>query len=113
MVILLILLIPLFLLLPQKAKILEPHHTFLPLFLPFPLIYRRVVLILKILFRILNLNPTSSLRMVRRAYYLLTRKYHPDKWNEEISKITKAESEERFKSISNTFEDLKIANCLV
>ena len=51
--------------------------------------------------------------MVRRAYYLLARKYHPDKWNEEISKIIKAESEERFKSISNTFEDLKIANCLV
>ena len=68
---------------------------------------------LKILFRILNLNPTSILREVRRSYYLLARKYHPDKWNEEISKISKAESAERFKSISNAFEDLKMANCLV
>jgi len=49
---------------------------------------------------------------VRKAYYLHARKYHPDKWNEEISKISKAESEERFKSISNALEDLKMANCL-
>ena len=67
---------------------------------------------LKILFKILNLNPTSSLREVRISYYLLARKYHPDKWNGEISNISKAESAERFKSISNAFEHLKMANCL-
>ena len=66
---------------------------------------------MKILFRILNLNPTLSLREMRRAYYLLARKYYPDKWNEEIAKISKAESEERFKSIF-AFEDLKMANCV-
>ena len=49
---------------------------------------------------------------MRNAYYLLARKYHPDKWNEEISNISKKESEEKFKSISNAFEDLKLANCL-
>ena len=49
---------------------------------------------------------------MRRAYYLLARKYYPDKWNEKIAKISKAESEERFKIISNAFEDLKISNCL-
>ena len=48
---------------------------------------------------------------MRRAYYLLARKYYPDKWNEKIAKISKAESEERFKSIF-AFEDLKMANCL-
>ena len=46
---------------------------------------------------------------MRKAYYLHARKYHPDKWNEEISKISKAESEERFRSISNALEDLKMA----
>ena len=49
---------------------------------------------------------------MRRAYYLLARKYHPDKWNKELLNISKAESEEIFKSISNPFEDLKLANCL-
>ena len=64
---------------------------------------------LKILFRILNFNPTTILREVRRSHYLIARKYHPDKWNEEISKV---ESEKRFKSISNAFEDINMANCL-
>ena len=64
---------------------------------------------LKIFFRILNLNSTLTLREARTVYYLLARKYHPDKWNEEISKISKAESGERFKRISNAFEDLKVS----
>ena len=67
---------------------------------------------LKTLFRILNLNSTSSLREVRRAYYLIARKYHLDKWNGEVSNISKAKNEERFKRILNTFEDLKLANLL-
>ena len=67
---------------------------------------------LKIFFSILELNTTSTLKELRRTYYLLARKYHPDKWNEEISKISKAESAERFTSISNAFKDLNIANCL-
>ena len=49
---------------------------------------------------------------MRRAYYLFPRKYNPDKWNEEISKISKLESEEIFKIILSAFEDLKMANCL-
>ena len=43
---------------------------------------------------------------------MLARKYHSDIWNEEISKISKKETEERFKSISNAFEDLELANYL-
>jgi len=48
----------------------------------------------------------------KRAYYLLARKYHPDKYNGEISKISKVECVERFKIISNAFEYLKLANWL-
>ena len=43
----------------------------------------------------------------RRAYYLLARKYHPDKWNGETSNILKSESEERFKAFQM---HLKILN---
>ena len=52
-------------------------------------------------------GPTSSLREVKRAYYFLARKYNPDKWDETILNISKTESEERFKIISNAFEDIK------
>ena len=67
---------------------------------------------LKILFRILNWNPTSRFREVRRVYNLLDRKYHPDNLNVEISNISKVESEERLKIIWNAFENLRLANCL-
>ena len=67
---------------------------------------------LKILFRILNLNSTSRFREVRRVYNLLARKYHPDKWNVEISNISKVESKKRLKRIWNAFENVKLANCL-
>ena len=79
---------------------------------PLPLPFQTYSPKLRILFRIFNLNPTSTLKELRRAYYLLAKKYQPDKWNEGISEISKVESAERFKSISNNFEDLKIANCL-
>ena len=119
MVILLILRFPL-LLLPQKKNSsntttsppsrIPPHIP--PPTLPCPPSFQSYSHNLKIFFRIKNLTPTSSLRVVRRTYYLLTRKYHPDKLNEEILNISIKEREERFKNILNAFEDDKLANCL-
>ena len=109
MVLLLIVPIPPFLLLPQYKNPQTPPEVLLspP---PSPSSFKTYSPNLKILFRILNLNPTSSLREVRRASYPLARKYNLNKCNEEISKQLKVESEERIKSISNAFEDLKMAN---
>ena len=106
-----ILKIPLFLLPPSNKSPRIPQQGS-PSPSPSPSSFQTYIPNLKILFRILNLNPTSSLREVRRAYYLLARKYQPDKWNEDSSKHLKAESKERLKSILNTFEDLKLANYL-
>ena len=114
LIILIILILPFFLiyqifiLLQTRTKLLEPHYKFLPLPLlhllpPHLPSFQTYSPRLKTIFRILNLNLTWSLREVRTAYYLLARKYHPDKCNGEISTISKAESAELFKGISNIF----------
>ena len=117
LILLILLILPFFLiyqislLLQTRTKLLEPHYKFLPLPLlhllpplpPHSPSFQTYSPRLKIIFRILNLNPTSSLREVRTAYYLLARKYHPDKCNGKISNISKAESAQKFNGISNIF----------
>ena len=76
---------------PSSPPIPSPPHPSPPPLPPSPLpSFQMYSPRLKIFFRILDLNPTSTLKELRRAYYLLARKYQPDKWNEGISKISKA-----------------------
>ena len=64
------------------------------------------------LFEILEIDPGSSKRKARLAYMLLARKYHPDKWDANISDISFETSVEKFKDLSNAYDELKKSNLL-
>ena len=62
------------------------------------------------LFDILKFDPASSIRRINVAYSHLARHYHTNKWdNKGFSLET---SIEKFKKISNTYDDLKLFNIL-
>jgi DnaJ-class molecular chaperone len=52
-----------------------------------------------ILYDVLGLGPDAKSGDIKRAYYLLARKYHPDK-------ATEADAEEKFKLIAQAYEVL-------
>ena len=60
----------------------------------------------------LEIDPGSSKRKARLAYMLLARKYHPDKWDANISDISFETSVEKFKDLSNAYDELKKSNLL-
>ena len=64
------------------------------------------------LFKILNINPTSNKREVTVAFRILARIYHSDKYYDNIRKFSRGEGEEKFKILSNAYEDLKNSNTL-
>ena len=62
------------------------------------------------LFEILNINPTSNKRKVTVYFRTLARIFHPDKYYDKIKEFTRKEGEEKFKQLSNAYEDLKNSN---
>ena len=64
------------------------------------------------LFDILEINSTSIEREVIVAYRKLARIYHPDKWSLCPRNFTQEEGNEKFKSNSNAYEELKNSNTL-
>ena len=64
------------------------------------------------LFKILNINQTSNKREVTVAFRTLARIYQPDKYYDNIRKFSRDEGEEKFKVLSNAYEDLKNSNTL-
>ena len=63
-------------------------------------------------FKILNINPTSNKREVTVAFRTLAKVYHPDKFYDSIRQFIREEGEEKFKILSNAYEDLKKSNTL-
>ena len=62
------------------------------------------------LFEILNINPTSNKRKVTVDFRTPVRICHPDKYYDKIKEFTRKEEEEKFKQLSNAYEDLKNSN---
>ena len=49
---------------------------------------------------------------LKLAFMILARKYHPDKWNIDISEFSLETSVEKFKTLSNAYDELKQSNII-
>ena len=67
---------------------------------------------IKRLFETLDIKPSSSKQKDRLTYMLLARRYHPDKWNIDISEYSFETSVVKFKKLSNAFDELIQSNIL-
>ena len=56
---------------------------------------------------------TSNKRKVIVAFRTIAKIYHPDKYYDNIGQFSREEGEEKFKILSNVFDDLKNLNTLI
>jgi DnaJ-domain-containing protein 1 len=60
-------------------------------------------------YNILNVSPTASSAVIKKAYYALSLQYHPDR-TQGLDEFTRREYAERFKLISQAYSKIIIKN---
>lgn len=57
-------------------------------------------------YKILGINQNSTNSQIKKAYYSIAKKYHPDKYSS-MSEAEKKNAEEQFKKINNAYQRIK------